>query len=335
MLSPTNKYQQSKRVYRSHQKGLLVFLLICVCLLSLILVEKRNIQDFFKLYHYHAPAAVLNLAQEDTMTAYATKIFKVNHPSIENEQTFSVNCPNDGGEKTIVLGCYHTDQAGIFLLNVNDSRLSGVEQVTAAHEMLHAAYDRLSSSERNKVDVMLLNFYNHDLKNARIRQDIGLYRQTEPHDVVNEMHSVFGTEIANLPAPLESYYKRYFTDRQKIAAYASQYQAAFTTRQDQVTQDDTQLSSMKTQIDTMEATVKSMYSAITSEQNTLNTEKTSDIPAYNSAIPNYNQQVDTYNSEVASLQNLIADYNSLVSTRNGVALVENHLYEELGAASTK
>jgi len=335
MRSPTNSYEQIKKTPKSSQKWLLGTLLVLVCLGVIGLVEKRNIQDFFKLYNYHPPAAILNLAKDDTMTPYALKVFKVNHPSIEDKQTFNVNCPNDGGEKTIVLGCYHSDQAGIFLLNVSDSRLYGVQQVTAAHEMLHAAYDRLSTSERKKVDAMLLNYYNHDLTNPRIKQDINLYKQTEPHDVVNEMHSVFGTEIANLPAPLENYYKRYFSDRQKIAAYANQYQAAFTSRQSAVSQDDAELSSMKTQIQNMEADIKSKYSAINTEQNTLNSEKTNDVSAYNADIGGYNQQVDAYNNEVASLKTVIAQYNSLVTTRNSIALLENHLYDELSGITTK
>ena len=36
----------------------------------------------------------------------------------------------DESEKTIILGCYHSDQEGIFVYNVTDPRLSGVEQVT-------------------------------------------------------------------------------------------------------------------------------------------------------------------------------------------------------------
>jgi hypothetical protein len=335
MRSPTNSYRKSKRVHTGSQKWLLGTLLFLICLGVIGLVEERNIQDYFKLRNYNPPVAILNLAKDDTMTPYALKVFKVNHPSIEDKQIFSVNCPNDGGEKTIVLGCYHSDQAGIFLLNVNDTRLNGVQQVTAAHEMLHAAYDRLSTSERNKVDSMLLSYYNHGLTDPRIKQDINLYKQTEPHDVVNEMHSVFGTEIANLPAPLESYYKKYFTDRQKIAAYANQYEAAFTSRQTLVNQDDMQLSSMKTQIQIMEADIKTKYSAVTSEQNTLSSEKTSNVDAYNAALDGYNQQVDAYNNEVNSLKTLVAQYNTLVSSRNSVALSENQLSQELSGVTTK
>ena len=140
-----------------------------------------------------------------------------------------------------MLGCYHSGQSGIFVLDVTDSRLDGVEQVTAAHEMLHAAYDRLSRSERSKVDAMLEDYYKNDLKDQRIVETINAYKKSEPKDVVNEMHSIFATEIASLPAPLEKYYQRYFTDRGQIVANAERYKSEFTSRQEAIVGYDAQL----------------------------------------------------------------------------------------------
>ena len=35
-----------------------------------------------------------------------------------------------------------------YIYNVNDERLNGLKEVTAAHEMLHAAYERLPESDK-------------------------------------------------------------------------------------------------------------------------------------------------------------------------------------------
>jgi uncharacterized protein YdaU (DUF1376 family) len=330
MLSLTSNYPRptSKKHY-----AVILILLLWLIIIVLALINQRNILDWLKLRGYKPPIAVINLAQEDTMTAYATKIFKVNHPSIESEAAFNKNCPNDGGEKTIVLGCYHSDQNGIFLLSVSDPRLQGVEQVTAAHEMLHSAYERLSTSERNKVDAMLLNYYNHDLHDQRIKDDIALYRQTEPNQVVNEMHSVFGTEVTNLPKALAQYYSRYFSDRQKISAYANQYESAFTSRQNEVDQDNTKLVSLKQQIDTLDTDISSQYKTITSEQATLNSEKSSNVNAYNAAVSSYNALIETYKEEITQVNSLITQYNGLVDDYNQASLVEKQLYQELSGVS--
>ncbi|HUY84913.1 MAG TPA: hypothetical protein VMU97_00140 [Candidatus Dormibacteraeota bacterium] len=326
MLPPANKVSS----HHHSRLGNLVILVIWLAILGLAANNRQNIIDWWKLRNYQAPATVSQLAAQDTMTAYGRKIFYVNHAAILNKTAFPKQCPNNGGEQTIVLGCYHGDQAGIFLLGVNDPRLNGVEQVTAAHEMLHGAYDRLSSSEKAKVDAMLLDYYNNDLRDQRLRNTIAAYRKTEPHDVVNEMHSIFGTEVAKLPSGLEQYYKRYFTNRAQMAAYAAQYQGEFTSRQAAVTQDDAQLAALKQQIDSLEADLQVKQSTISSKQSSLNELKASgNTDAYNAGVPGYNTLVNDYNAEVEQVRGLIGQYNTLVAARNAIATQENQLSKEL------
>lgn len=315
--------------------GVLVTLLVLLAAAGTAAAERNNLYDWWRLRNYQAPPAIAQLATQDTMTDYARHMLYVNQPDLETGATFRQSCPNDGGEKTIVLGCYHGGESGIFLLNVNDPLLNGVEQVTAAHEMLHAAYERLSGSERQKVDAMLLDYYDHDLHDQRILNTIAAYKQSEPHDYVNEMHSVFGTEIAQLPAPLEQYYKRYFTDRSVVAGFAAQYQAEFTSRQATVAQDDAKLSAMKTQISSAEEDLKTQLTAINAQQAALNSARNNgNIAAYNAGVPDYNRLVDAYNSGVDNLQALINQYNQLVASRNAVALQEDQLANELSNTAT-
>lgn len=300
---------------------------------SVAAYERQNIYDWLALRNYQPPATIVQLANETTMNAYARKVFYVNHPVIDNKAAFNQPCPDNGGEKTVVLGCYHPDQDGIYLLDVSDPRLNGVEEVTAAHETLHAIYGRLSTRERNYVDGLLMNYYLHDLHDKRILATIAAYKKSEPNDWVNEMHSVFGTEIAQLPAPLENYYKQYFTNRQKIAAYAAQYEAAFTSREAQVAQDDATLTTMKTQISSDESSLQSQDKTIVNDQSKLESLKSSgDYTDYNAGVPGFNSEVDTYNVLVTTARSLITQYNQLVITRNAIAVAENQLVQELSAA---
>ncbi|HWB39487.1 MAG TPA: hypothetical protein VG604_04610 [Candidatus Saccharimonadales bacterium] len=301
----------------------------CV-LVGLVMLNRQNIFDRWRLWHYHAPVAIAQLATQDTMTSYARKVFYVNEPAIDQKASFAAPCPNNGGEQTIVLGCYHSNQKGIFLLSVNDPRLDGVEQVTAAHEMLHAAYDRLSKNERDQVDGWLMDYYKHDLKDPRLIATMDSYKKTEPTEVVNEMHSVFGTEVANLPSKLEKYYRRYFTDRSKVTAYAAAYQGEFTSRQNTISRDDAQLSTWKAQITAKESDLKTKLSQLNAEQSKLLGEKNrGDYTDYNNGVPTYNGLVNSYNSEVSSLKALINQYNQLVVSRNAVALEQDQLANEL------
>ena len=281
--------------------------------------QAQALTDWWQLRGYTPPAAVAALASQDTMTPYAEHVFYVNHPDIETSPAqFQQDCSES--EKTIILGCYHSDQNGIFLYGVQDPRLAGVEQVTAAHEMLHAAYDRLSTKDRNYVDGLLDDYYKNQLSDQRIIDTINLYKQTEPNDVVNEMHSVFGTEIANLPSPLEAYYKQYFTNRQAVAGFANSYENEFTTREDQIKALKAQLDQLKTSIVSQEADLDSQLKQINSDRAKLDSQRSSGrIDEYNAGVASFNQEVNAYNNSVETLRGSISQYNQIVDQYNTVA----------------
>jgi hypothetical protein len=330
------KHQAKKYIEKGMARPkLLVVLVVWLAILGLIAGIRQPLFDWWQLRGYKAPTDVSALSAQDTMTDYGRKVFYVNHPAIDSKQSFRSVCPNGGGEQTIVLGCYHGNQRGIYLLDVTDSRLNGVEQVTAAHEMLHAAYDRLSSGDRNRVNTMLQDYYDHDLHDQRIIDTINAYRKSEPNDVVNEMHSIFGTEIVSLPSELETYYKKYFTDRSQVAAFAARYQSEFTSRQAAVERYDMQLAALKQQIKATNSDLEAKASSINSEQKRLvGLRSSGNIDAYNAGVPVYNQLIDTYNAELRQLQVAINQYNQLVTTRNAVALEQDELVNELSTQAT-
>lgn len=268
------------------------------------------------------------------MTDTARKIFYVNKPAIETKASFSKSCPNGSREQTIVLGCYQSNQQGIFLLDVTDPRLNGVEQVTAAHEMLHAAYDRLSESEKQRVDAMLMSYYKTGLTDERVKTTIDAYKDTEPDDLVNEMHSIFGTEIAILPADLEQYYKHYFTIRGKVVGYAEKYQAEFSSRKAVIDKFDKQLQSLNEQIDEAKSQLSAVQSQIDSQREKLiSLREEGSVNEYNAGVPVYNNLVNRYNDDVANLRNMIAKYNSIVAERNTIAQEEDDLTKALDSNS--
>jgi hypothetical protein len=127
-----------------------------VLLVAFAWVKNQAIYDWLHLRNYQPSAAIAQLATDTTMNSATERLFYVYHPELQTKEVFNQSC--SGSEQTIVLGCYVSRQ-GIYLYNVTDERLKGVIQVTAAHETLHAAYERLSGSERKKVDAMTANAY--------------------------------------------------------------------------------------------------------------------------------------------------------------------------------
>jgi uncharacterized protein YukE len=286
---------------------------------TLIILNLQALEDWWRLRGYQAPATISQLADQATMNSYTRHLFYLNKPQLVGTvSSFRQHCPEN--KDTIVLGCYHPDQNGIYIYNVPDPALAGVQQVTAAHEVLHAVYARLSTSDRNTLNAELEDFYKHDLQDSRVQAEVKLYQQTEPTDVMDEMSCTFGTEIANLPTGLQAYYSRYFTNRAAIVGFEQQYEGEFTSRQTTISSDDQQLTIMKQQIDSQQTALDNQLQQLNSDQSHLNSLTASgQSRTYNAAVPGYNAEVDAYNQGVNSLRSLITSYNQLVASRNQIA----------------
>ncbi|HEY4160708.1 MAG TPA: hypothetical protein VGM08_01475 [Candidatus Saccharimonadales bacterium] len=294
-------------------------LLLLFAVLGLVLWRLQSITDWWKLRGYTPPAAVAQLAAADTMNAYTQHLFYLNKPQLPaTVDAFRKVCPEN--LDTIVLGCYHSDQNGIYIYAVQDPTLAGIQQVTAAHEVLHAVYARLSNSGRKQLNAELQDYYEHGLTDPNVKAEVALYQKTEPGSVYDEMSCTFGTEIADLPAALNAYYAQFFTDRQKIVGYEQQYQIQFTVRRQQINADDAQLAGMKTQIDSQETSLTAQSAGLGKQKTQLQQLLSSgQLARYNTGVASYNTQVDSYNTALGGLKQQIINYNQLVDTRNSVA----------------
>jgi hypothetical protein len=310
----------------------IVLLLVLVAAIVLLLVKQQWVRDELRLLSYDPPADVAQLATDDQLTEQATRLFYVNRPDIVAKTDFRKYC--EGSEQTIVLGCYHGPDRGIYILKiVDDSRLDGVMQVTAAHEMLHAAYGRLSGDEKRQVDGWLMDYYKHNLTDERIQATMEAYKKTEPDALVDEMHSIFGTEVAKLPVQLENYYRRYFTDRSAVTSLAASYQAEFTSREQAIKNFDAQLTRLKGQIDANQADIATQAKQLTQLRANVDQARSSGVQAYNAAVRTYNAAVDRYNTLVDSTKSLISQYNALVEQRNAIATEQQQLKNELSGGN--
>lgn len=289
-------------------------------------LNKEAIYDAYRLRNYQAPLAVAKLASDDTMTDYSRHLFYVYHPQLQNKQDFQTSC--SGSEKTIVLGCYIL-RRGIYLYNIKDERLAGVEQVTAAHEMLHAAYDRLSSSDKKQVNAWISDAYSKTT-DPRIKETFESYRK-DGADTTNELHSILGTEVRNLSPELENYYKRFFTDRPAVVTYSEKYQAAFSARKTQGDQLIGQLNSLKTRIDGLNSQLSAERGNIDQEYNKLQQDRSgiSDVNDFNNRVRAFNNRVSNYNSRVGQASSLIDQYNDILKQYNALVVEEQQLYKAI------
>lgn len=302
-----------------------VFTLAIISLPIIIWLQRQEINDWYQLRNYTPPNNIVALADATTMTPQARRIFYVNHPEVDDQEAFNAACSR---EASIVIGCYVPGK-GIFLFNINDSRLKGVMEVTAAHEMLHAAYERLSSTEQARIDGLTSQAIKN-VTDQRILDTVERYRSQDAAVVPNELHSILATEVKNLPPELETYYQQYFTDRSKIVGFSAQYEAEFSSRQSQVAKYDAQLEDIKQQIEADKTELSLQYKALESQRQQIDSVRASgDIAAYNAQVPGFNAAVNNYNALVKEADRLIANYNSIVKARNELAVEVQDLAEAI------
>lgn len=197
--------------------------LVVIGLSAWLFMNRQNILDQAVLASYNPTDRIEKLAEDTTMSNQAKRYFYVSQPEINDRDEFNKNCGTEN-EQTIILGCYSAKK--IYLFNVTDSRLPGVMEVTAAHEMLHVAYERLSESEKDRIGE-LIDTEVAKINNERINNLIDIYNRREPGQLRNEMHSILATEVADLSPDLEKYYGRYFENRQSVVDYSSRYESVF------------------------------------------------------------------------------------------------------------
>ncbi len=92
--------------------------------------------------------------------------------------------------------------------------------------MLHAAYERLPESDKKVVNTLLEKEYRKN-SDAEFSKRMDYYKRNQPGEEYNELHSIIGTEFADISPQLEDYYKRYFNNRSQVVALHSKYSDKF------------------------------------------------------------------------------------------------------------
>ncbi len=180
-------------------------------------------------------------------------------------------------------GCYTGDH--IYLIDLPQQAIRPEVSVTAAHEMLHAVWERLPGKEREAVTRLLENAAG---ENGALRERVGSYSDETR---INELHSIAGTEFPGLEADLERHYDRFLRNRPVIVQRHLAYERI--------------LDGLKAEIDRLKA-----------ELDRLGAQADTRLAAGD--IAGYNGLVGPYNALVAEANEKVRRYNDLTAhTRPG------------------
>lgn len=190
-------------------------------------MHRQQINDHFAAQRFEASVEIVDLTDRLQLTEAGHRIFWASEPTLDASQHFNEQCAQvDHSEEGHVLGCY--SQGVIHLFAVTDERLNGIVEVTAAHELLHAAFARMGSDERSTFAKKLNKLYKELAKEDPVLEErMSVYSQLSPIAFANELHSVLGTEQRELPDWLEQHYAAWFEDRGLIVDFFDDYHAVF------------------------------------------------------------------------------------------------------------
>lgn len=263
----------------------------------LAITQRQQLVDQWNVWTFKPSSAVEGYITRSTMTSHGEYLFLASQPVVASAQKFNSVCANEQ-EGSSVLGCYTSADKIITLFDITDPQLDGMEEVVAAHEMLHAAWDRMESGERTRIGALL------EAEAAKLADDpdfterMQLYARTEPRQRLNELHSIIGTEVADLDPELEQYYTAYFSDRAALVALHVASSAIFK-------QIEAQSAALVAEIDALKVSIEN------------------DLATYNSGYDQLNADIEDFNrradaGEFESQEQFDSERAGLIARQNSL-----------------
>ena len=255
------------------------------------------------------PAPIADLMEKTSMTELAKRIFLGAHPTIEGKTELQRNCRNTSTTHT--LGCFLVTRrcrAGadpatcsvetrIHLLRIDRADVKDLVYVSAAHEMLHAAYEAMPRPERRQLD--------HDLESAlaqldqcRLSANMAAYSGLGGEERLSELHSILGTEFPALPAALQAHYSKYLANRRLVIE----------THDRTLGGREQEICGLRASLDQLEARLEGMRAQLQRLRSS------GDRAAYNAQVPSFNAQVSARDRLLATHNRRVREYNQLLAT---------------------
>lgn len=252
--------------------------------------SRETVVDYMVAWQFTPTEEVIELAKDAGINSKGVFYLKASRAEVRGRASFNDACGELQNERTVVIGCYTGNDRRIYVYDVTNKQLSGVKETTVAHEMLHAVYDRLSTRDRKRVEKLLVA-EKAKVTDERILRLIKEYEISEPDEVVNEMHSIFGTEVRGLSPELEEHYSQYFSEREKVISLKDKYESVFTELVDK----------QKSLVDEIDALVVDINTR-QERYSTLHRELNADIEKFNTMARSGRMTSGEYNSRRIELQ---------------------------------
>ncbi len=190
---------------------------VVLCLATYAVLQSSWLMDTLKGWGYEPAEKVVAIESDLQLAAAGRRIFAATRPTVEGSREFNEHCDSHDAEISL-LGCYIDGR--IYIYEIELAQLAPANKVTAAHELLHAVWERMGESERRQVSGWLDQVYNE--RREWFEGELEVY---DAEDRREEIYARAGTKLADLPDELENHYAKYFQNRAVIVQFYQDYEA--------------------------------------------------------------------------------------------------------------
>ena len=219
-----------------------------------VVVNRAWVYDWLRGVAYRPTVEMAEIREKLGLTGQGEFLFNAAQPELETATEFNTNCRQDESE-IAVLGCYTA--GNIYIYNITEERLAGIRELTAAHELLHAKWARMSEAEKVELVEPLTRVF--EANQEMLGEEINSYDISEKQE---ELYVRAGTEVKDLPDALEKHYAKIFKDQDKIVDFYEGYIAVFREIKAQMEKLVGEMESLKAEIDSKMAQYQTDFAAL-------------------------------------------------------------------------
>lgn len=294
-----------------------------------IWLNYQGVLDWLNYQLYQPPSSVASIMTDAKMTERGKFAFYSSQPVVDGTRAFNAKCDRQE-ENSAILGCYTGNQ--IFIFDVTDERLEGIEEVTAVHEMLHAVYMRMSDSDRDRINKLLDVEADKLEKDKEFAERMDFYARTEPGERYNELHSIIGTEVPSISAELVTYYEQYF-DRDTVLKLHQAYKSEFKKLETKAAQLKAELDALGKKIEQSKEDYAASIKKIDRDISDFNARADSgDFDSQAQFDAERQELVNRSNAikaERSAINTMVARYNKLTKQHNDIITESAELYKSI------
>ena len=298
---------------RNHVAIFVMCSLLLLAIVTFVALNFATIKDVLVGMGYQPSSEMESIRESLDLTTHGRLIFNAVRPELQEKQEFNQKCREVENENAI-LGCYTDDR--IYIYNIVDDELKGIRELTAAHELLHAVYHRMSAEDKQKWGVTLMDVYakNQDV----LGKEIDIYPDDQK---LEELYVREGTEIASLPDNLEKHYAEIFKDQDVVVRYYEGYITVFREIEKNLEELLVKAQSLEAEIDNKTTEYEEGAAVLNKEVGEFNEcAKTPDCFSSNYVFNIRRNELIGKQNALASMydaiNNLISDYNTVVTEYN-------------------